>query len=194
LTEKDLEEHLCRFYDRPDTAARTQAAFRSPNWQPNPGGVDLEVTWSRPDGSTRRVWAEVKWGVANLWNCAWDVAKMGLAAREGLCDDAYLIAGALHDTWSGPPVPGQEFLDDGEWDTAHDVLGVHHQNWLFWKKDVKTRPLALPAQITTQVRGDSRPITLADGTRWSVIVAKVQAPGTDWIDLGEERIGRLRQR
>ncbi|MFL5845290.1 MAG: hypothetical protein ACJ762_11390 [Solirubrobacteraceae bacterium] len=192
LTEKALELHLCKFYDQADTAARTQAPYRSPNWQPNPGGVDLEVTWQRRDGSTRRVWAEVKWGVANLWNCAWDVAKMGLAAREGLCDDAYLIAGALHDTWTGVPVAGQEFLDNGEWDTARDVLGAHHNNWLLWKEEVKTRPVALPARITTQVRGGSRPITLADGSRWSIIITRVEAPGSGSIDVDHDRVGHPR--
>lgn len=192
LSEKQLEDHLCEFYDRGDTSARTQVRYRSPNWQPNPGGVDLEVTWRRRDGSAHCVWAEVKWASMNLSNCAWDVAKMGLAVREGLCDEAYLVAGCLHDSWAGPPVVGREFLGNGEWDTARDVLHAHHTNWLFWKKEVETRPLALPAVITTRERYGSRPITLANGDRWSVIVAKVEAPGTEWIDVDERRVGRVR--
>jgi hypothetical protein len=48
--------------------------------------------------------------------------------------------------------PGSEFFST-KWATWSDLLERHRKAWDFWKKDVKTHPVALPRIIRTTVVG-----------------------------------------
>jgi hypothetical protein len=182
LIEKDLEEALCEAFTRPSIGltARRQAAMRTPNWQPKPGNVDLEVLTEQ----RHRVitWMEVKWGDSNLWNCVWDVAKTALAVRDGLCDRAYLVAGLSDQAMSRRPSDGAEFLNDGRWDTAEDVMLRYRDYWLYWNDQVKTRPLRLPDRIETVVDRRSGSLEVGGRRGW-VLATCVRPVGEGWIKI-----------
>jgi hypothetical protein len=143
--EAALEQALVAFWERWAAATggnvRRQAVMRSTNW-PGVGPIDIEVC--APSDRPERAWIEVKWH--DLWNCPWDVAKLALALLDGLCDRAFLFAAAPRSKWA---TPGGEFFAPRTWDMASDVLLAHHDSWLYWKEQVKTRPLHLPSTLST---------------------------------------------
>ena len=148
----------------------------TPHW-PGVGKVDLEIC------APNRTWIECKW--ADLWNCPWDLAKMALAVRQGLCVRAYLLAAAPAQFLRGGD--GSEFFAFGEFDAHDDVLLRYRRYWLKWKGDVKTRPLRLPAQIKTHPESQPRRFRLASG-EWELRrMVEVLTPGDDWIEIDEDR-------
>jgi hypothetical protein len=154
--------------------------MRSPSW-PGVGKVDLELTVRDDDHGCERYWIEVKWH--DLWNSPWDVAKLALALREGLCDRALLIAAAPASEWQKP---GAEFFGRGRWDMATDVLGVHRRSWLYWKKAVKTRPLRLRSAVETV--SASRHFAVKEPFEgWSVRAAELGVDPAGWIEVDEDR-------
>jgi hypothetical protein len=163
--EAALEDALLGFYTRWATATggtvRRQASLKTPSW-PGVGRVDLEVV--EPHAG-RRAWMELKW--ASLHNCAWDLPKMALALAEGHCDRALLVVAVANDE---ADQPGGEFLTPGTWDTGQDILLAHRKWWLYWKNEVKTRPLRLPASIATVDATPGIPVNAG------------------WISVGEDRL------
>jgi len=85
LRERQLEEALLRAFENADSApwssALRQHSLAPTGWQGRVGAVDLALK-----GSVDEVLAlvEVKWRGGELWNCAWDVAKLALCRSEGL--------------------------------------------------------------------------------------------------------------
>lgn len=162
--------------------------MRTPFW-PDVGNVDLEVP---VHGA--RIWVEVKW--ADLPNCAWDIAKLGLAVAEGSCAAAFMIAAAPAIYWNWG-TEGAEFFDPGEWNVARDVLAAYSHHWLKWKADVKTRPMSLPALIHTAVpwrEPFSRKKLPAPWKGWELRVVEVRAVGEPSIDVDEDRVGHASDR
>lgn len=157
-----------------------QATMRSPSW-PGVGKVDLALVSPAGGEHGGRLWIEVKWH--DLWNCPWDVAKLALALREGLCDHAMLVAAAPAGKWSGP---GGEFFAPATWDMATDVLDAHRASWLFWKKEVKTRPLRLPASVRTEFASRPQPL----GRGWSLRAIALAVDRSGWVTVDEDRRAR----
>lgn len=179
--ENQLEEAFTRWYsERSDAlglgAVSRQASMKSDDW-PGVGKVDLELLC--PD----RCWVEFKW--SDLWNCPWDLAKLGLAVREGLCRRAYLVAAAPTGAWDDE-VDGAEYFGFGQWDTHDDVILRYHRYWLKWKRDEKTRPLRLPDTILTDEVTQPKAFSVAR-TPWQVRMASVRSEGEGWITVDDQR-------
>lgn len=180
--EHRLETAIYNWYDAlhgSEYVPARQVTMKTPYW-PGVGKVDLALV------GLQVLWLEVKW--SELWNCPWDVAKLALAVREQLCDEAYLFAAAPAAAWAAE-VDGAEYFAHGDWDTAADVLERYRKHWLYWKRAVKTRPIRLPAQIRTD--GERLPgSTFRVGSaRWELRAALITPIGDDWIDVDEERHG-----
>lgn len=165
-------------------AAGPQADMKTPAW-PGVGRVDIELVSKGSEG-VERTWIEVKWH--DLWNCAWDLPKMALALREGLCQRALLIAAAPEKEWLKP---GGEFFSTAEWDVASQVMLAHRSSWLYWKRQVKTHPLRLPAKARTQLVAEPDAFTVPGHLRWSLRAVHVHVDhDRSWIAIDEERLPR----
>lgn len=183
--EEVLENALSEFWTQWAHTTRSgqvqqQARMRLEHW-PGIGPVDLEILVEQPVRS--RCWIEVKW--RDLGNCIWDVAKLALAVRQGLCDTAYLIAAAPTTAWRHRG-PGAEFFTTNRWDTGHDILLAHRDAWLYWKTQVQTRPLLLPAVVNTHAE-PHEPQVGGDFAGWTIRAAEVIPDPEEWIAVDHHR-------
>jgi hypothetical protein len=154
--------------------APIEHAVRFAEW-PGVGGVDVALTIA---GSiSRPVFFELKWGTGTLYNCIWDAPKMALAAALGACDRAYLVAGAPVTDWS--QADGANLFADGTW-TSGDQFTEHKKHWDKWARDVKTRPLKVPATFDTQLVATS-PVSISDDP-WELRAVEV-APSVGWFEV-----------
>ncbi len=142
---------------KPEVVAHASGSIRSiklPGW-PTVGPVD--VVLADQDGD-RHVFFELKWGEGTVYNCIWDLAKMG-AAVSLLVRSAYLLAGAPDADWEH--ADGAECFSSGTHKLV-DYFEKYPKHWRFWLGQVKTHPLCLPKLVTTteiasvsvQVRGE----------------------------------------
>jgi hypothetical protein len=65
--------------------------------------------------------------------------------------------------------------------TWSDLLAPHRKAWDFWRKDVKTHPLALPKIIRTTAVAEA-PFAL-QGNNWELRCAEVRHASRDVIDV-----------
>jgi hypothetical protein len=121
---------------------------------------------------------ELKWGSGNLYNCVWDLAKMGVAVARAHAPGAYLVAGAPGDEWRS--AQGCELFESQTWNVP-DLMTGYAKHWSFWKRDVKTHPLSLPATIETQAIATAA--TNVRGDAWELRCAAVVAEESGWIGV-----------
>jgi hypothetical protein len=136
---------------------------------PGVGPVDIAL---RRSGDEVLAYLELKWGAGTLYNCIWDVAKMGLTHSLGDCPFAYLVAGAPLNAWTSGD--GSELFSDGEWQTSvlYDRYATY---WAYWKKSVTTHPETLPEILTTTVVASER--CTVNGAPWEVRCVQVERVG-----------------
>jgi hypothetical protein len=135
-----------------------------------------------PDGT--KLVAELKWGVGKLYNCSWDLAKLGVVVAEGVADHAYLIAGAPANEWGLGR--GAELFSEGEW-TPQELLRRFSKHFAFWARDVPTTgPIGLPAAIQTKTVA----VVPVTGWKddWTLRASRVQVSDSTWVAWDEVAI------
>ena len=146
---------------------------------PGVGPVDLSL---RSVEGSSAAFLELKWGAGNLYNCVWDLAKMAAALARQLAPRAFLVAGAPAADWEGGE--GSALFGSQTWQAA-DLLDSYAKRWKFWRGDVKTHPLRLPASMSTR-----HVVTAAMsvyGGVWQLRCVDVAADDPEWMlvhDLG----------
>jgi uncharacterized protein len=148
-------------------AVKENLSLKLVDW-PGVGPVDVSILKS----GTPAALLELKWGAGTLYNCVWDLTKMATAIRRGTSRSAYLLAGAPREDWAA--ALGSELFEGDEW----LLLRRYEKHWTFWRKDVKTRPLHLPAVVLTR---SVLSVTLANG--FELRCVEVLVPTDEWIDL-----------
>jgi hypothetical protein len=138
---------------------------------PGVGAVDVVVRLDE-----EAVLIELKWGASTLYNCLWDVAKLGSALASGVASGAYLFAGAPADVWE--TAPGSEFFETGDWDVEY-LRTRYLAYWQFWEKDVKTRPYELPSRVRTRFVSSAAGIVV--GGAWEIRCAAVEPSDWKWV-------------
>jgi hypothetical protein len=141
---------------------------------PKVGPVDLVLL----AGGSPTVFLELKWGVGTLWNCVWDLPKMAVAVARQLAPCAYLVAGAPAADWDGGE--GSELFGSQTWATS-ELLTRYAHLWKFWRKQVKTRPLRLPASMST--RHVATAAMNVRGGKWQLRCIEVTADEREWTPV-----------
>jgi len=166
--ERDLEDRLVDALIAEGVAVRRQFAVHLAGWQGRLGPVDLAVL--DDDGGVSAL-LEVKLGGKELWNCAWDVAKLAVAHHEKVAPVSLLVAAAPCSAWEGGR-SGTELFDSRTWD-LETYLGRFGHSFAFWREDVANRPVQLPAELRIEQ------IATAEfglgGTPWDVRIAAVKS-------------------
>jgi hypothetical protein len=168
----------------PELVAHTSQSLALPGW---PGVGPVDVALLEPDG-TNRACIELKWGAGTLYNCIWDLAKMGAAVSLPLTGSAYLLAGAPQSDWER--ADGAECFASGT-RVLFDLFERYPKHWRFWLNDVKTHPRYLPKLVcTTEVA--TVPFHVR-GEPWTMRCTEVSgaAGTTGWWEVGpvEEALG-----
>lgn len=166
-----------------DADVRGEYTIHLADW-PKVGRVDLALLRLAP--RTGPVLTELKW--ESLANCVWDLAKLGLALHRSAGTAAYLVAGASTEAWA--TARGSTLLTTRRWDTQRDLLDGYADLWAFWRRDVKTRPLRLPARIATEYIV-STPVPLVAGD-WEIRAAEVTVSDKTLIDVPDPDVGGAR--
>jgi hypothetical protein len=165
---------------------RTHGMVFSPQqWPRKSGGVDVIV--DGPNG--RALFFELKFRGDNLFNCPWDLAKMGLASATLACEHAYLLAGAETTEWQQP---GGEFFSDNTWPFAAYTGGAHEAAWHRWLcSEQLPAPKELPAEVTTALVTARQ--CMIEGREWELRLVEVAASenslrdATRWIQQLSQR-------
>jgi hypothetical protein len=135
----------------------------------------IDTTAVLPDGV--RLAIELKWGAGTLYNCSWDLAKLGVVLAEHAADRAYLIAGAPAKDWEHGH--GAELFRDRAW-TPQELVDDFGEHFAFWAKDVPTTgPIDLPALMETHSAAVV-PVT-GWGGEWSLRAARVVVVDRTWV-------------
>jgi hypothetical protein len=144
---------------------------------PGVGPVDVALI---DDQGAAAAFLELKWGSGTLYNCVWDLPKMAVAVARQHSPRAYLVAGAPATEWENGD--GSELFGTGE----HSVAGLlvrYRKHWDFWKRDVKTHPVSLPAWIET--RSVAAVEMQVRDHEWSLRGVEVSVAGSEWLDVCE---------
>jgi hypothetical protein len=189
LRERDLrtcfQERLAACLEQRQTACEVDAselAVDLREW-PGVGCADIVV---RDPLKEPFVCFELKCGSGTLYNCVWDLAKLGVIVARGVAARAFLVAAAPAIDWYGSS--GSELFATREWE-ASSLLEAYRKHWEFWKRDVKTHPMAIPALVETSLFADEE-LVVADAP-WFLRVAEVTATPEDWLDVQSEiRVSR----
>ena len=156
----------------PHVRVLAHAGLRLAHWR---RAYAIDTTASLPDGG--RLVAELKWGVKTLYNCSWDLAKLGVVRGERAAEHAYLVAGAPASEWSG--ASGAELFGNGEWKTR-DLWSRFGKHFDFWAKDVPTTgPVAVPAAMTTTLVS----VVLVSHWKgdWTLCASRVEVIDPVWV-------------
>lgn len=97
----------------------------------------------------------------------------------------YLVAGAPAADWDGGE--GSELFGSQTWQAA-DLLDSYAKRWKFWRGDVKTHPLRLPASMST--RHVATAAINVRGGDWQLRCVEVAADDREWmpvLDLQEKQ-------
>jgi hypothetical protein len=152
-----------------------------------PGVGPVDVSLLDKEG-VPAAFLELKWGSNTLYNCIWDLPKMGVALAKQHTRGAYLVAGAPTGEWKN--ADGAELFHAGDWSVAQ-LLVKYGKYWKFWKDDVETHPVSLPARIETQpVRAVP---TVVRGDEWELRCVEVTAADGNWLNVAEVELGRTDQ-
>lgn len=148
LRERHFEDALVEGFnataDAAWSSATRQGSVRPTGWHGRLGPVDIVLN-DALDAPLRFV--EVKWGGSELWNCAWDLAKLAVCTSEGLVPAGLLVAGATAKDWHNR-VRGAELFERRRWE-PRTFLDRFARDFAFWRGDVQTRPLQLPSEWET---------------------------------------------
>jgi hypothetical protein len=164
LVERDLQRAL------ETTSGARSAALRLSRW-PQVGRVDLMLRTGTA--------LELKWARSGdtLCNCAWDIAKLASALAEGRAREAFIAAGAPSGHWDAG-ARGTELFSSRTYD-GDAIVRDYEGWWRLWCRDVKTRPVELPASIRVEAAGEVN-ASLA-GTPWTIRLAWVEVPTGGWL-------------
>lgn len=165
---------------------RSEITLDLPNWDPNPGGVDVIV---RDSNKEPRIAAELK-----LWKTdwmLWDTLKMIDALHVDDLEAAYLIMGTNEKGWSSRlracSIDGKttELFQPGE--TVHDTSKLFADNAHSWY-DLLTggtgRPGRVPAAIKTSLITEA-PLSF-DGKPGSLRTVRVESASDEWIEFSPD--------
>jgi len=158
----------------PDLVVKPNRSVKFEEW---PGVGPIDVSLLDKEGAPL-AFIELKWGAGTLYNCIWDLAKMAVAVASKHCATAYLVAGAPASEWSS--ADGSALFAAGDWSTA-DLYTTYRKYWDFWRGDVKTHPVTLPATVTT---GSVAVAELSVcGKPWEVRCGEVSAVDAEWFHV-----------
>jgi hypothetical protein len=147
---------------------------------PGLGGVDLTI---EREGSPQTL-IELKLGTDTLWNCAWDLAKLALALRQGIAERAFMVGGAPVARWDRER-QGPELFAPYRWPT--EVFLARYRNcFRLWQPP---QPKRLPSEL--RVEAIDRVEFESGGERWEMRVIEVVDDGVGWVEIGKDLVAHL---
>jgi hypothetical protein len=118
----------------------TEAKLSVPGWTQSLGGFDLAIV---ADDSL--VVAETKWADGNLYECMWDIFKLGSALAIARVDAAVAIYGAPAKHWERPDSCARLFEDREI--SARQLIRHFPKEWATNLAGSSARPLAVPSRL-----------------------------------------------
>ncbi|HTZ64325.1 MAG TPA: hypothetical protein VMB51_09495 [Solirubrobacteraceae bacterium] len=171
LLERDLKKALAEGLASQGAEVRSEAHYQLPNWDPQPGAVDVSVG---RDGEPHAL-AELKWANENkVWEMLWDALKLANALAVDTVTSAYLVCGAPDASWH-KPVQGAEVFDPGVCQFV-DLIRRNEEWWTHYQIPQSAgSPLRGPSQLEITKVADVR-LTIRDLV-WRLRTVRIHPAG-----------------
>lgn len=176
------ERHLADAIARHLDSAVSERKVYIPNWDPQPGNVDVFTTdWrGRPN-----IVIETKLKEGNdVFECLWDMAKMLSLETAKSVSAAYLVTGSTVASWERP-VACAELFETGRHELVGAITGRYHDWWVkYILGGGRGRPLAIPDVMdVTRVASVRYPV---HGIEWELRAVKITAPpNARWVGFSD---------
>lgn len=156
-----------------------------PDWNPQPGNVDIAVQ----EGDVHVAFAEVK--IEKVEECLWDAYKLAAACTRDGALGGYLTVAALAKTWDSDRDCVELFPEEDE-TVVFESEALFRENRKAWKYLLgggRGRPTRVPRKIEVSGIGC---VTLANVPpyEYELRVARVRRVGVEWLEfLGDWPLG-----
>jgi hypothetical protein len=169
--EEDLRGGLAEAMRACGELVLTEAKLAVPGWTVNLGGFDIAVV-----ANNSLVVCETKWADGNLYECMWDILKLGSALSIPRVDAAVAVYGAPAKHWLRPKSCAQLFEDRDV--VARDLILGLPKEWSVNLAGSSAKPQAVPLLVQLRLLGATPIVVL--GKPWEVRAISVSAESSNY--------------